>query len=303
MVARYPGRYHLHPTLMVHTAGPLVGPGQWVEIVGDNADFVYPLKTLSGVEIPNLATWGVNGVVSWYAVWTVIALFWLGWWLRKPLWLPRAAALAAGREDVLITRSDITVAGILFSGTILLVIYGYVSAEAKYPVTIPLQAGKTYTPPLPEQRETIKVEVLKATYDVPARSMGMRLRIENDSAAHVRIGEFTSANVRFINPWVTEAGKTAKGYPKELINNGLHISNNVPINPGEVRELQVDATDAAWALERLDSLLNDSDSRFGGLFFFYDETGKRYISNVSGAILPKFTPNSGAANQLVRPGG
>jgi methane/ammonia monooxygenase subunit B len=294
LIGRYPGYYHLHPTLMVHTAGPLIGPGQWVQIEGTNADFIYPVKTLTGVEIPNLATWGVSNVVTWYAIWIGIALFWLLWWLRKPLLLPRAAALAAGREDVLITRSDTIVAGIVFVGTIVLVIYGFRSAEAKYPVTIPLQAGKTVTPPLPEEAEKIKVDTLKATYDVPGRSMGMRLRIENGSSAPVRIGEFTSASVRFINAAVPEAGEAVKGYPKDLHNNGLHVSNDAPINPGEVREVQVDATDAAWTVERLDSLLNDPDNRFGGLLFFYDQSGKRYISNVDGSIVPKFIKNTSA---------
>lgn len=294
LVGRYPGNYHLHPTLMVHTAGPLIGPGQWVEIEGTNADFIYPVKTLTGVDIPNLATWGVDGVVGWYAMWGAVALFWLLWWLRKPLLLPRAAALAAGREDVLISRSDTVVAGIVFAGTILLVIYGFKSAEAKYPVSIPLQAGKTVTPPLPEEPQLIKVDALKATYDVPGRSMGMRLRIENSSPVPVRIGEFASANLRFINASVPEAGEAVKGYPVDLVNKGLHVSDETPINPGEVRELQVDATDAAWIVERLDSLLNDPDNRFGGLLFFYDASGKRYISNVDGAIMPKFIKNTSA---------
>jgi methane/ammonia monooxygenase subunit B len=50
----------------------------------------------------------------------------------------------------------------------------------------------------------------------------------------------------------------------------------------------LDATDAAWEVERLVSFLTNVDSRTGGLIFFYDDKGNRSISEVSGPILPVF---------------
>jgi methane/ammonia monooxygenase subunit B len=50
----------------------------------------------------------------------------------------------------------------------------------------------------------------------------------------------------------------------------------------------IDATDAAWELERLVSFLSNVDSRTGGLIFFFDSKGNRYISEVYGPILPVF---------------
>jgi len=47
-------------------------------------------------------------------------------------------------------------------------------------------------------------------------------------------------------------------------------------------------TDAAWEVERLVSLVNDPDSRFGGLVFFFDDKGTRSISEVMGPIVPTF---------------
>jgi len=43
-----------------------------------------------------------------------------------------------------------------------------------------------------------------------------------------------------------------------------------------------------WETERLDGLIKDADSRLGGLIFFIDNTGERYISSISAAVIPQF---------------
>jgi len=50
----------------------------------------------------------------------------------------------------------------------------------------------------------------------------------------------------------------------------------------------MDATDAAWEVERLVAFLSNVDSRIGALLFFYDDKGARYITSVAGPILPVF---------------
>ena len=70
--------------------------------------------------------------------------------------------------------------------------------------------------------------------------------------------------------------------------NRSSTDNDDPIAPGETRTIRVDATDAAWETERLTSLLNDPDSRMGGLFFFFDAQGNRYSTAVYGPVIPKF---------------
>ena len=35
MKARLPGRYHVHPFFNLHDAGPVMGPGEWLEVGGD----------------------------------------------------------------------------------------------------------------------------------------------------------------------------------------------------------------------------------------------------------------------------
>jgi methane/ammonia monooxygenase subunit B len=69
----------------------------------------------------------------------------------------------------------------------------------------------------------------------------------------------------------------------------LKVSDDTPIAPGETRTVTLDATDAAWEIERLTALLSDPDNRVGGLIFFFDSDGKRAIDNVFGPIVPNFT--------------
>jgi len=288
--ARIPGRHHVHPMLNIQGAGGLVGPGKWVRVAGSADDFVLPVTTLTGEKIANLETWGVNTVVTWHLVWVAIALFWIVWWVRRPLLIPRYLAVQAGAEEVLITGADRKLAAGLLVGTILLVIAGYQWAEAKYPRTIPLQGGKVKVEPLPKSSETIRVKLEKANYDVPGRSMKMRLKVTNDTHRPVQLGEFTTANVRFINPRAPAAmAALDPGYPRDLVaTSGLRVDHDGAIAPGETRSFRVEATDVAWETERLTSLLNDPDSRFGALLFFYDGRANRYIAGVNGPIIPTF---------------
>jgi methane/ammonia monooxygenase subunit B len=68
----------------------------------------------------------------------------------------------------------------------------------------------------------------------------------------------------------------------------LKVDDNRPIAPGETRVFAVNATAAAWETERLAGLANDPDNRFGGLLFFYDDSGNREIVNIAGPIIPKY---------------
>ena len=78
-------------------------------------------------------------------------------------------------------------------------------------------------------------------------------------------------------------------YPKELLpTKGVMIDRDTPLAPGETRIIKMDATDAAWEVERLVSFLSNVDSRIGALLFFYDDRGNRHINSVAGPILPVF---------------
>ena len=71
--ARKPGRYHLHPIINVLDAGPMIGPGIWVEVGGNPAEFENSIKTLFGQNL-DLETHGFANAATWSAVWVVLGL-------------------------------------------------------------------------------------------------------------------------------------------------------------------------------------------------------------------------------------
>lgn len=288
---RVPGSYHIHPMLSIKGSGPLAGPGVWIEITGDKADFVQPVTTMTGTKVDNLETYGTNRALGWYAVWIGLAAFWLLFWLVRPLLIPRWIALQKGREDLLVRPRDLAV-GIALGVVVLAVTFGgYISAKKAYPYVVPLQAGTNKIEPLPATREDLVVKVTDATYDVPGRSMKFTATLTNQGREPLTILEFATANVRFVNLQSPHAAAAVHpSFPKDLVaRGGLTLSDARPLQPGETRTVKIEASDALWELERLVSFLTDVDSKFGGLLFATTPDGTRQHVEIGGAILPTFT--------------
>ena len=134
--------------------------------------------------------------------------------------------------------------------------------------------------------ETVSVVVEDASYRVPGRAMQMTLTLTNNGDSSVRLGEFMTASVRFLDGDVYQDDS---GYPADLLaENGLSSSDNSPLAPGETRTVEVTASDAAWEVYRLSDLIYDPDSRFAGLLFFFDEAGNRQMIMVDAPLIPVF---------------
>jgi methane/ammonia monooxygenase subunit B len=116
--------------------------------------------------------------------------------------------------------------------------------------------------------------------------MEMTLTITNNGDSGIRLGEFNTASVRFLDADVAE---DEGSYPADLLaENGLSQSDNSPIAPGETRTISVSASDAAWEVYRLADLIYDPDSRFAGLLFFYDEAGNTQMVGIDAPLIPSF---------------
>lgn len=290
MKGRIPGNWHLHPVLNILNAGPIIGPGDWVSVEGNAADFKAPITTMTGNQIDDLQSFGVARAQMWQAGYALVAVAWLLWWLRRPLLISRWRVLEKGREDLLVTRADDKVAAGVVLLLFVVVTVGYIKIGKEFPLLVPLQAGTMYTEPLPEEPKGVAVKLKRAEYDVPGRSMRLSVELTNNTDQPLGIGEFTTANIRFINKNLPVAvAAVDPAYPKELLPaNGLVVDSSKPLAPGEKRIVMLDNTDVAWEEERLVSFLSNVDSRTGGLIFFYAPNGKRYISEVDGPILPVF---------------
>ena len=284
--ARRPGDWHVHTMLNVKGGGPIIGPGKWVTVTGSMGSFVNPITTLTG-ETLDLETYNLSNTYFWHALWYGLGLLWVAYWARKPLFVPRSIAVEAGKGDSLITAADKKVTLAFAVGTIVIVAASMSSTNEKYPITVPLQAGllrgiKSIELPAP----TVAVKVEDATYRVPGRAMQMTLTITNNGDSPVRLGEFNTAGVRFLDAAVAQ---DETGYPDDLLaEEGLTVSDNSAIAPGQSRTVQVTASDAAWEVYRLADLIYDPDSRFAGLLFFYDAAGNRQLVTIDAPLIPTF---------------
>ena len=284
--ARRPGDWHVHTMMNVKGGGPIIGPGKWVTVTGSMASFTNPVTTLLGDTI-NLETYNLSNTYFWHAFWYALGLAWLAYWARKPMFVPRHLAVEAGKADTLVSATDRKVAMGFAAGTMAIVAFGMSSTNAAYPVTTPLQAGLLRgMKPIEMPARTVSVKVEDATYRVPGRAMQMTLTITNNGDSSVRLGEFNTAGVRFLDPKVHE---DETGYPDDLLaEEGLTVSDNSPLAPGQSRTVQVTASDAAWEVYRLADLIYDPDSRFAGLLFFFDEAGKRQMVMIDAPFIPSF---------------
>ncbi len=284
--ARRPGEWHVHTMMNVEGGGPIIGPGKFVTITGTMGSFVNPITTLTGETI-DLETYALDSIYFWHFFWYAIGLAWMFYWCRKPQFVPRHLAVAAGKADSLITAGDKKVAMGFMAATIGIVAFTMGTTNEKYPVTTPLQAGLMRgMVPLEMPEQTVSVKVEDATYRVPGRAMQMTLTITNNGDSSVRLGEFNTASVRFLD---ADVYQDDSGYPADLLaDNGLSVSDNSPIGPGETRTVEVTASDAAWEVYRLSDLIYDPDSRFAGLLFFFDEGGNRQMIMVDAPLIPTF---------------
>ncbi|MBL4607471.1 MAG: hypothetical protein JKY01_06545 [Pseudomonadales bacterium] len=282
----------MHPVVSVKDTGPIIASGVWITVEGEprGDDFKNEVTTLMGDTI-DLEHYGMTEILWFNAFWFVMGFAWLGFWfIRKdPVLLPRYAFLAAegGEENAgsLISIKDMVVSGLFFGVTLVAIVIGYLWGNANYPNTTPLQTGKVVTNELEPQADVVDVVVSNAVYHIPGRAFNFDLTITNKGDSPLRVGDFATAGVRFVNAevlTVTPIDRTDPVSPAGLIVTGGAVQ------PGETRTVRVSANDALWEKYRLTSLIYDPDSRFGGMIFLYDDEGNRYYHEVGGVMIPDF---------------
>ncbi|MGH8007463.1 MAG: methane monooxygenase/ammonia monooxygenase subunit B, partial [Candidatus Binatia bacterium] len=185
-------------------------------------------------------------------------------------------------EGELVSKRDRVVGMAFLVAAVALVAGGYFFTEAQYPVTVPLQSGRTVIPPLEKPPQTIEATVERATYTVATRTFTMALQVTNTGEQPVQLGEMSAASIRFLNPQLFKGNHQILVEPQE------------PVQPGETKTLQVVASDAVWETEHL-TMGYDPENRFAALLMFFDPQGSRRIIAVSaGPLIPQYLPTSGA---------
>ncbi len=288
--ARRPGRFHVHPVLSVLDAGGMVGPGIWVDVIGDAEEFENSVETMFGNTV-DLETYNLSVVISWHLLWFIVGGAWLFYWLKqRPLLIPRMRAVKRSQEagsdgDDVITSTDLKVAIGFVIVTLLLIAGGYQWAQWQYPTTTPLRTSKVDVPKKSPPTSVIDAELSNATYRIPGRSFATDLTLTNNGTEAYVLSEFSLANIRFINPAV----KTLEPSDSHdlIATTGLRVENNA-IPPGQTTTIKVYAEDALWETQRLTEMLNDPDSVIAGLLFFESANAATEVVEIGGNILPIF---------------
>ncbi|PWB82876.1 MAG: methane monooxygenase/ammonia monooxygenase subunit B [Methylocystaceae bacterium] len=284
--ARRQGRFHVHVQINVEGGGPIVGPGQWIDIKGDMANFTNPVTLLDGSTI-DLESYGITWVYTYHFLWMAAAAVWILYWFMTKGIIVRYWQVKAGKGNDLISTNEKKFGGLWLAGTLLAVLFGYAWANSTWPRTLPMQAGLLKgIDPIPLPPQTVTAHFKGGSYTVPGRELAIKLKITNSGSEAVKVGEFTTAGLRFLNP---EVFTTKPEFPDYLLaDRGLSVSDPTPIAPGETRDVTVIVQDARFDIERLSDLAYDTDSQFGGLLFFFSPSGQRQGVEIGGPVIPKF---------------
>ncbi|MBU3891054.1 bacterial ammonia monooxygenase, subunit AmoB [Methylosinus sp. KRF6] len=289
--ARRAGRWHVHAQINVEGGGPIIGPGQWIEIKGDMADFKDPVTLLDGTTV-DLETYGIDRIYAWHFPWMIAAAAWILYWFFKKGLIASYLRVSEGKEDEQIGDDDRRVGAIVLAVTILATIIGYAVTNSTFPRTIPLQAGlqKPLTPITEEGTVGVGTKVVTAdlkggVYKVPGRELTVQVKITNHTDEPLKLGEYTAAGLRFLNP---DVFTTKPEFPDYLLADRGLSTDPTPIAPGETKTIEIKVQDARWDIERLSDLAYDTDSQVGGLLFFFGPSGKRYAAEIGGPVIPKF---------------
>lgn len=284
--ARKPGRYHIHPVINVEGTGPIIGPGMWLEVAEGAQPFVNTATTLLGQEV-DLETHGFANAAMWSAIWFAIGLAWFVYWLSKcPIIVPRfrRASELGVDADSMITLSDRRVALGFLALSLTVIVGAYQYANAKWPITTPLQTGKVKVP-ASEPESPLSVTMGEARYRIPGRSFRIELSVTNRGDSPVTIGELAAGNLRFIN------GDVLKVLPRDdddlVAPDALRVEGG-PVQPGETRTLVVYADDALWETQRMTTMIKSPDAVIAALLFFFDTQGRRYPVEIGGPMIPVF---------------
>jgi methane/ammonia monooxygenase subunit B len=288
--ARRPGHWHTHVQLSVKTGGPIPGPGAYIDIKGNFSDYKDEVKLLNGTSV-DIEDYGESKILLWHLFWIIVGGWWILYWFGHRGFIGRFAWVASGKAEELITPQERIVGAVTLAATLLIVIIFYAMTVAGNPNTIPLQAGDFRNIQSLENEVNsgpITIKYVNGTYKVPGRELVANFKFTNNGKEPLRIGEFNTAGLRFLNPDVY----TSKvEYPDYLLaDRGLSLSDNAPLAPGETRDVAVTVQDARWDTERLSGLAYDVDSSFAGVLFFFSPSGARYPMEVGGPVIPTFMP-------------
>ncbi|MEI2809724.1 MAG: methane monooxygenase/ammonia monooxygenase subunit B [Nocardioides sp.] len=202
LAGRIPSKYkgwHVHPIFGVHSAGSLIGPGEYIEVTGDQGDFKN-MATLTGAtkngEKVDLERIGMGGVALFNIIWFAIGMAWMIYWtVPKPTVTRLPVSLAVplnsdGGNAGLITKKDHRFCNMIMALTLVILIAGMVIQTSRNPDRIPLQVLRFKPPAIATDPSFSVADGVKASFDDASNTMTMVVNITNTGDADATIDAF-----------------------------------------------------------------------------------------------------------------
>jgi methane/ammonia monooxygenase subunit B len=197
-----PNGWHVHPIFGIHGAGSLIGPGHYVKVTGNQADFKNMIALKNGGEV-DLETIGLGGVTLFNIIWFVIGMIWMIYWtVPKPTVTRLPVSLSVplnsdGADAGLISKKDHQVCNILMAVTLAILIGGFIWQGQKYPNKIPLQVLRYKPLPLAMDAEFASAAGTAATYTEANKTLEMTVDVTNTGTSDAKITEFITSGYTF----------------------------------------------------------------------------------------------------------
>ena len=273
LLARRAGRWHVHPSLSVKKAGPLIGPGRWIEVEEGSRPFRNVVALENG-ERANLESHNMGSLLGWHSAWVVLGVLFVGYWALLPRrrLISQMARLHADREgrqwSFMSERRDVRFSALVGVLTLALIGAGVVYARAQWPGTIPIQVRNSRLTGT-DLGGSVQAQVPKpARFD--GSQMDVTVEVANREAEPLSVDRFALADLSF-----------APGDD----GNVLVIDGSTVIGPGETRALRMRLRSPLWVEEQLVPVGKEVDVQLAGILLLSDGEGTERVAEVTFPVL------------------
>jgi methane/ammonia monooxygenase subunit B len=229
--------WHVHPIFGIHKAGSLIGPGNYVEVTGNDDDFRNDITLKSGGTI-DLERFGLPAVIFFNLIWFTIGMIWMIYWtVPKPTVTRLPVSLSVplnsdGADAGLISKKDHQVCNALMAAVLVILLAGFIWQGQKYPDKLPLQVLRYKPEPVVVDPTFATVVPDVSVYDADAQALSMTVDITNIGTSDARITQFITSGDTYI------------------LGDTLTVDNEV-IPAGETSTVTLTMTSERWDTERL----------------------------------------------------
>ncbi|MDI3327272.1 MAG: bacterial ammonia monooxygenase, subunit AmoB [Alicyclobacillaceae bacterium] len=267
---RKEGRYHVHPSLLVEHAGPLIGPGHWVDVKASTTPFTNPITLINGKTV-DLEKYGLGTVVGWHLIFFAIGAIWLVYWLVRPV-LARMLLVEQGKFSELVSKRD-KIAGAVIAVVVAMTLFGgYTYAKTAFPGGIPQQVYR-FAPEDLKLNHFVTYKVESATYGPTTQTVVMKVLITNHGSDPVRVTQFSTAYIDFVN----------KALAKPDTEHVMTVSPDARITPGETKSVELTLQDEIWQKANL-LPIEEAQISMAGLLFVQDDKGNRDFGTIAAPL-------------------